>query len=88
MDHVIIPHIAERDGQRKRLVIEDAEKRKRILACIHNSSHLGLNRTLDMVVEKYYWPGLSTDVKAYVSCICGNTYVFLNKGFSGTMQSL
>ena len=27
----------------------------------------GLNRTTDMVAGKYYWPGLTNDVKAYVS---------------------
>ena len=32
-----------------RLVVEDLEQRKRIVANIHNTSHLGLNRTNDMV---------------------------------------
>ena len=50
-----------------RLVIEDVEKRKRIISSTHDASHLGLNRTNDMVAGKYYWPGLFTDVKTYVS---------------------
>ncbi len=36
---------------------------------VHNASHLGINRTLDMVSARYYWPGLTTDVKNYVSNI-------------------
>ena len=51
----------------KRLVVEDQEKKKRIVASIHDSNHLGINRTLDLVVSKYYWPGQSTDVIKYVS---------------------
>ena len=48
-------------------MVEDQEKRKRIVATIHDSSHLGINRTLDLVASKYYWPGLSKDVMKYVS---------------------
>ena len=51
-----------------RLVVEDLEQRKRIVANIHNTSHLGLNRTNDMVASKYYWPGLFKDVRTYISC--------------------
>ena len=34
---------------------------------IHNTSHFGVNCTLDLVSSKYYWPGLTNDVKQYVS---------------------
>ncbi len=54
-------------GAEKRLVIEDATKKKRILESVHNSSHFGVNRTLDSVSMRYYWPGLTKDVKNYVS---------------------
>ena len=52
-----------------RLVVECNEQRKRIIASIHDSNHLqvGVNRSLDLVKSKYYWPGLSGDVKQYVS---------------------
>ena len=36
-----------------RLVIEDVEKRRRIIRSTHDGSHLGLNRTNDMVASKY-----------------------------------
>ena len=50
-----------------RLVVEDPAKRKRVIASLHDSNHLGINRTLDMVNAKYYWPGLTKAVKDYVS---------------------
>ena len=49
-----------------RLVVEDEGKRKRIISAIHDPNHLGVNRTLSMVTTKYYWPGITTDVKDYV----------------------
>ena len=49
------------------MVIEDVTQRKRIIKSIHDASHMGINRTLDMVSRKYYWPGLTKDVQSYVS---------------------
>ena len=53
--------------QQERMVIEDPDQQNRIISSIHDTSHMGLNRTTDMVAVKYYWPGLTNDVKAYVS---------------------
>ncbi len=53
----------------QRLVVEEKDKRKRIVASIHDESHVGVNRTLDMISSKYYWPNLTMDVKEYVSII-------------------
>ena len=50
-----------------RLVVEDKEQRERIVSSIQDPCHLGVNRTVDMIAPKYYWPGLTTDVKQYVS---------------------
>ena len=49
-----------------KLVVEDVQKRKRILTNAHDSGHLGVNRMLDLV-SKYYWQRLSEEVKEYVS---------------------
>ena len=60
----------ERGGKdTERLVVEDQSQRQRVIARIHDTSHLGINRTVDMTASKYYWPGLTCDVKRYVSCI-------------------
>ena len=50
-----------------RLVVQDLTKRKRIITSTHDGSHFGLNRTNSMVSSKYYWPGLFSDVRQYVS---------------------
>jgi len=65
---LISPHLlGKASTSTPRLVVQQVDKRKRIIASIHNASHLGLNRTNDMVAQKYYWPGLFMDVRAYVS---------------------
>lgn len=51
----------------ERLVIEDPTERERIVRSIHDSVHLGINRTMDMISVKYYWPGMSSDIRLYVS---------------------
>ena len=48
-------------------MIEDASRRARILESVHHSNHFRVNRTLDLVASKYYWPGLTKDVKQCVS---------------------
>lgn len=30
------------------------------------SAHLGVQKTIDRVMDRYYWPGLTRDIKAYV----------------------
>ena len=65
---VTVLYATERGSStQRRLVVEDQEQRKRIVATIHDSNHLGINRTLDLVCSKYYWPGQSKDVIEYVS---------------------
>ena len=59
----------------ERLAVEDFHQRKRIIANVHDSSHLGVNRTLDMITTKYYWPGLTHNVKEYVSCLVNKVYI-------------
>ena len=56
-------------GDVERFVVEDVEQRHRIISSIHNSSHFGVNRTTDMVSDKYYWPSLTLQVRSYVSYI-------------------
>ncbi len=38
----------------------------RILQEVHDGSHFGINRTRDMISEKYYWPGMSKYIQSYV----------------------
>ena len=50
-------------------MVEDPKQRGRIISSVHDSCHLGLNRTNDMLACKYYWPGMSKHVASYVSFI-------------------
>lgn len=64
---VIIIIIAKANRPEERLVVEDPKQRGRIISSVHDSCHLGLNRTNDMLACKYYWPGMSKHVASYVS---------------------
>ena len=50
-----------------RIVIENGDKRRRIISSIHGSNHLGVHRTNHLVSKKYYWPGMYSDISTYVS---------------------
>ena len=45
-----------------------------ILRQVHDdplSGHLGVNKTVDVLLERYYWPGFSADVERYIrECPC------------------
>ena len=75
-----LPNTIERDDKNvktERLVIEDLGQRQRIVARVHDSGHLGINRSLDMVASKYYWPGLSKDV---IHCLCDSIILYCRQG--------
>ena len=59
-----------KDGQMPRLLIIDLEKRKEILAQVHNEvGHRGRDGTYKLLAERYYWPNLYDDVAYFVrSC--------------------
>lgn len=43
--------------------------RNRILEQYHNQAgHLGTSKTLKLIRSRFFWPGLSRDVKRYVKC--------------------
>ena len=44
----------DKNAKTERLVIEDLDQRQRIVARVHDSGHLGINESLDMVASKYY----------------------------------
>ena len=61
--------IAKANRPEERLVVEDPKQGARIISSVHDSCHMGLNRTNDMVACKYYWPGMSKHVASYVSLL-------------------
>ncbi len=74
--HIIIKLYTD-IGAEGRVVIENTSQRKRILESVHNSSHFGINRTLDLVSHNYYWPGLTKDVKYFVSACPSVLFVYI-----------
>ena len=48
------------------MAVDEPNQKERIISSIHDSSHFGTSRTIDMVSSKYYWTGLTNDVKSYV----------------------
>ena len=53
-----LPNTIERDDKNaktERLVIEDLGQRQRIVARVHDSGHLEIYKSLDMIASKYYW---------------------------------
>ena len=69
MMHLTIFNTVAATKSNERLVVEDHQQRTRIISSIHDTCHLGLNRTNDMVAQKYYWPGMSNHIHSYVSII-------------------
>ncbi len=50
--------------------IVPSKTRRIILNCCHDiktSGHLGVSKTISKVKQKFYWPGLQTDVRSYVA---------------------
>ncbi|CAC5373973.1 unnamed protein product [Mytilus coruscus] len=59
----------ERDILKLQAVIPMSE-RKQVLQYCHErkyAGHLGTHKTLDKIRQSYYWPGLQSDVRAYVA---------------------
>ena len=61
-----IAHVGKASSATPRLVVEEPEQRKRIISINHDKKHLGVNRTNEMVAQKYYWPGVYKDNTSYV----------------------
>lgn len=53
-------------------VIQSKEKAKDIFREFHSSSigaHCGVHKTLDAISKRFYWPGMSVDIKKWVSAM-------------------
>ena len=58
-------YVAKVDQKHKLVITKD--KRKSIMKICHEESgHLGINKTIAKVVERYYWIGIVKDVTSYI----------------------
>lgn len=69
------------------------DNRSEILRECHDdpkSAHLGVQKTIDKVMDRYYWPGLSKDVKLYVKdcqvCKSSKSTNTKPQGFAGRQR--
>lgn len=51
-----------------KLVVPSKDRSEVLRECHDDpkSAHLGIQKTIDRVLDRYYWPGMSKDIKAYV----------------------
>ena len=50
-----------------RLVVQSVDEQQRLVKTIHDTAHLGRDKTLSQLTEHYYWPDMYRQVCAYVS---------------------
>ncbi len=46
---------------------------------LHSSpigAHCGIQKTLDAISKRFYWPGMSVDIKKWASLICESFVMF------------
>ena len=47
-------------------VLPIAFQEKALQACHDNAGHLGIERTTHLLKDRFYWPGMQTDIEQYV----------------------
>ena len=62
-------YIGGRKKKSPRLVISEEKEQLRLVQNIHDQAHLGRDKTLSQLTERYYWPEMYKQVCAYVSSI-------------------
>ena len=66
----IIEGMLYKQEQQKLLKVVRRFELEPVMYFMHNhllSAHFGIQATKDKVKEKYYWPGMSKDIKEYVN---------------------
>ena len=62
--------------------------RKRALELVHDEfGHLGIDRTMGLMQERFYWPHMSDDIRTYI-CDCMRCIKFKQKGEQEEMVSI
>ena len=67
MDAGLLHYIGGKVKQRPRLVVQSEEERLRLIQTIHDTAHLGRDKTLSQLSERYYWQEMYNQVCSYVS---------------------
>ena len=67
MDAGLLHYIGGKIKQRPRLVVQSEGEQLRLIKTIHDTAHLGRDKTLSQLNERYYWPEMYNQVCSYVS---------------------
>ena len=50
-----------------RLVVSEEKEQLRLIQNVHDQAHLGRDKTLSQLNERYYWPEMYKQICTYVS---------------------
>ena len=67
MDAGHLHYIGGKGKHRPRLVVQSEEEQLRLIRTTHDTAHLGRDKTLSQLNERYYWPDMYNQICAYVS---------------------
>ena len=67
MDAGHLRYIGGKVKQRPRLAVQSEEEQLKLIRTMHDTAHLGRDKTLSQLNERYYWPEMYNQVCSYVS---------------------
>ena len=62
-------YVGGKTKQRPRMVIQKEGDQLKIVKTVHEEAHLGRDKTLAQISDRYYWPELYNQVRSYVGKI-------------------
>ena len=65
-------HLHYIGGEKKmkpRLVVSEEKEQLRLIQNVHDQAHLGRDKTLSQLNERYYWPEMYKQICTYVSLV-------------------
>ncbi len=60
-------YVGGKDKRTPRLVVQSEQEQHRLVKVTHDAAHLGRDKVLSQLNEKYYWPAMYSQVCEYVS---------------------
>jgi hypothetical protein len=67
MDAGHLHYVGGKVKKKPRLVVQAKKEQVRLIKTIHDTAHLGRDKTLSVLNERYYWPDMYSQVCTYVS---------------------